>query len=124
FRLAFAEVWHDRAVRHGDTYRFEVVDQSLGDERKISELDVRRRAAARASRIAQGDRAGRNDAVDEDLARHRDTLQELAEARETKIASLGRDVGSVRGNLTKVEQSIAKLYQIPAEKQLTPLLSR
>lgn len=124
FRLAFAEVWHERAVQHGDTYRFQVVDQSLGDERKISELDVRRRAAARATRISQGDQNLRNDAVDEDLARHRETLQELAEARVTKIAALGKDVGSLRGNLAKVEESIAKLYQIPAEKQLTPLLSR
>ena len=33
FRLAFAEVY-DRAVRHGDTYRFKVVDQSLGEETK------------------------------------------------------------------------------------------
>jgi MobL relaxases len=124
YRLAFAEVWHDGAMRHGDTYRFEVVDQSIGDERKISDLDVHRRAAARASRIGQRDPAVRNDAIEEDLARHRDTLQELAVARETKIAALGRDVGSLRGNLAKIEQSIAKLYEIPGEKQLTPLFSR
>lgn len=124
FRLAFAEVWHERAVRHGDTYRFEVVDQSLGDERRISELDVRRRAAARATRISQGDPTVRNDAIEEDLARHRDTLQDLAEARKAKMAALGKDVSSLRGNLARVEQSIAKLYQIPAEQQLTPLLSR
>jgi hypothetical protein len=123
-RLAFAEVWHDRAVKHGQTYRFEVVDQSTADERKISDLDVRRRAAARATRISQGDHSGRNQAIEDDLARHADTLQQLAEARETKIAALGKDVGSLRGNLAKVEQSIAKLYEMPAEKQLTPILSR
>src|SRR5688572_23990419 len=49
FRLAFAEAWHDRAIRCGTTYRFEVMDQSVSDERRISELDVRRRAAARAA---------------------------------------------------------------------------
>lgn len=124
FRLAFAEVWHDRAVRHGETYRFEVIDQSIAAERKISELDVRRRAAARAARISQGDHAVRNETIEADLANHRDTLQQLAEARETKIDALGKDVSSLRGTLAKVEQSITKHYEMPGEKQLTPILSR
>ncbi len=124
FRLAFAEVWHDRAVQRGTTYRFEVVDQSIDEERKISELDVRRRAAARASRISQRDNASRNDAIEVDLARHTGTLEQLAEARETKIAALGKDVGSLRSNLAKVEHSIERHYEMPAEKQLEPLLSR
>ena len=124
FRLAFAEVWHDRAIRHGETYRFEVTDQSIDEDRKISELDVRRRAAARASRISQGDHAVRNDTIEADLANHAGTLQELAEARETKIAALGKDVGSLRSNLGKVERSIAMHYEMPVERQVTPLLSR
>ena len=123
-RLAFAEVWHDRAVRHGETYRFEVVDQSVDEERKISELDVRRRAAARAARISQGNRAARNETIEADLAQHTGTLQQLAEARENKIATLGKDIGSLRGTLAKVEQSISKHYEVPAETQLIPLLSR
>ncbi len=124
FRLAFAEVWHDRAVRNGTTYRFEVVDQSIDEDRKISDLDVRRRAAARAARLSQGDIASRNAAIEVDLSRHAGTLEQLAEARETKIAALGKDVGSLTANLAKVERSISKLYEMPAEKQLTPLLSR
>jgi hypothetical protein len=124
FRLAFAEVWHDRAVQHGTTYRFEVVDQSIAEERKISELDVRRRAAARATRISQGDNASRNDTIEVDLARHSETLQQLTEARETKIVALGKDVSSLRGNLSKVERIIERRHEIPAEKELTPLLSR
>src|SRR6266498_439004 len=124
FRLAFAEVWHDRAVRHGETYRFEVTDQSIDEDRKISDLNVRRRAAARASRISQGDHTVRNEAMDADLANHAGTLQELAEARETKIAALGKDVGSLRSNLGKVERSIAMHYEMPGNRQMTPLLSR
>jgi hypothetical protein len=124
FRLDFAEVWHDRAVRHGETYRFEVIDQSIDEDRRISELDVRRRAAARASRISQGDHAVRNQMIEADLASHAGTLQELAEARETKIAALGKDVGSLRSNLGKVERSIAMHYEMPGERQMTPLLSR
>lgn len=123
-RLAFAEVWHDRAIRHGETYRFEVTDQSIDEDRKISELDVRRRAAARASRISLGDRALRNETIEADLANHGGTLRELAEARETKIAALGKDVGSLRSNLVKVERSIAMRYEMPGERQAMPLLSR
>jgi hypothetical protein len=122
-RLAFAEVWHDRAVHHGETYRFEVVDQSTGEERKISDLDVRRRAAARATR-SELDYAMRNRAIEVDLARHSVTLQQLIEARETKIAALGKDVGSLRGTLSKVEQGIEKHYEMPSDRQATPLLAR
>src|SRR5690242_10120793 len=77
FRLAFAEAWHDRAIRHGATYRFEVVDQSSGEERKISDLDVRRRASARAARVSDRDHARRSEEVDRDLNKHSDTLKQL-----------------------------------------------
>jgi len=123
-RLAFAEVWHDRAVRHGEMYRFEVVDQSTGEERKISDLDVRRRAAARATRISEPDHASRTLAIDADLGRHGVTLQQLSEARETKIAALGKDVGSLRGTLSKVDQGIEKRYEMPSDREVIPLLAR
>jgi MobL relaxases len=124
FRLAFAEAWHDRAIRHGTTYRFEVMDQSVNDERKISDLDVRRRASARAARLSEGDHAKRNDELDRDLNKHSDTLKQLAQARETKIAALEKDINSLRGNLGKVERNIQKHHHIPEGKQLTPLVSR
>lgn len=124
FRLAFAEAWHDRAVQHGQTYRFEVVDQSTSEERNISELDVRRRAAARAARFGQTNHAARNELIEADLARHTDTLSQLEEARESKIAALGKDVGSLRGNLAKIEETIIKRYDMPADGQLKPVLSR
>src|SRR5215217_8208597 len=124
FRLTFAEAWHDRAICHGTTYRFEVLDQSVEDERKISELDVRRRASARAARISDGDHARRNEELDRDLNRHSDTLKQLAQARATKIAALEKDINSLRGNLGKVERNIQNRHQIPVGKQLTPLISR
>ncbi|MDX6444385.1 MAG: MobL relaxase [Blastocatellia bacterium] len=123
-RLAFAEAWHDRAVQHGQTYRFEVVDQSTSEERNISELDVRRRATARAARFGQANHAVRNELIEADLAGHADTLTQLEEARENKIAALGKDVGSLRGNLAKIEESIIKRYEIPADRRLEPILSR
>src|SRR5215213_877703 len=124
FRLTFAEAWHDRAVLDGTTYRFEVVDQSIKEERKISELDVRRRASARAARMSDGDHTRRNEELDRDLGRHSDTLKQLAQARETKIAALEKDINSLRGNLGKIERNIQKRHHIPEGKQLTPLISR
>jgi hypothetical protein len=122
-RLAFAEIWHERAVKYGDTYRFNVVDQTTSEERKISELDVHRRASARAQRIDSRDRAVREDAYETDLSSHRETLDQLTEAREAKIAALGKDVGSLRGTLSKVEQGLTR-HQTPSGRPLTPLISR
>lgn len=124
FRLAFAEAWHDRAIRHGATYRFEVVDQSVAEERNISDLDVRRRASARAARISDGDLTKRNEEFDRDLNKHSDTLKQLAQARETKIVALEKDINSLRGNLGKVERNIQNRHHISGGKQLTPLISR
>lgn len=124
FRLAFAEAWHDRAISHGRTYRFEVEDQSSGGERKISDLDVRRRASARAARISNGDHTKRNEELDRDLNKHSDTLKQLAQARATKIAALEKDINSLRGSLSKVERNIQNRHHLPEGKQLTPLISR
>lgn len=123
-RLAFAEVWHERAVKHGDTYRFNVIDQTTGEERKISELDVHRRASARAQRTSGPDHAAREQAFETDLSGHRETLDQLLEAQEAKIAALGKDVGSLRGTLAKVESVLTQRCETPSEKRLTPILSR
>jgi hypothetical protein len=123
-RLAFAEVWHERAVKHGDTFRFNVIDQTTNDERKISELDVHRRASARAQRTNTPDRGAREQAFEADLSRHRETLDQLLEAREAKIAALGKDVGSLRGTVGKVEQVLMQRNDTPSEKRLIPILSR
>ena len=123
-RLAFAEVWYERAVKHGDTYRFEVLDQSTGEERKISELDVHRRATARAQRIGITDRNIRAQAYDEDLSRHRETLDQLMEVREAKIAALGKDVGSLRSTVAKVETGLGSRTDTPSQRVVTPLIAR
>jgi hypothetical protein len=121
-RLAFAQVWYDRAVDHGDTYRFSVVDQSSGEERHISELDVHRRASARAQRLSQGDRTLRDEAIDADLSRHHATLQELTEARENKIASLQKDMSSMAAHLGTVHR-VAEALDRPGQ-EITPLMDR
>src|ERR1051325_8980362 len=121
-RLAFAEAWHERAVNHGDTFRFQVIDQSSGEGRRISDLDVRRRAAARASK--EIDPKMRNQAIDRDLAQHSRTLQQLNDAREVKIEALAKDITSLRGNLNRVESRISRTYQMPAKERLAPMLTR
>jgi hypothetical protein len=123
-RLQFAEVWRERAVKNGDTYRFNVVDQTTSEARRISELDVHRRAAARAQRVSPLNREIREQAYEADLSNHRATLDQLTEAREAKVAALGKDVGSLRGTVSKVENHLARFYETRAEKQLTPLISR
>ncbi len=121
-RLAFAQVWYDRAVEHGDTYRFNVLDQSSGEERHISELDVQRRAAARAQRLSQGNRLSRDQAIDADLLRHCDTLQQLNEARENKIASLQKDMSSMAVHLGSLRRRTEGLDR--PEQPITPLMDR
>jgi hypothetical protein len=123
-RLAFAEIWYERAVNHGDTYRFNVLDQSTNEERAISELDVHRRAAARAQRINSRDRLAREAALESDLSRHRETLDSLLEAREAKIAALRKDLGSARATVSKLEDNLTTRFITPSAKQLAPILSR
>lgn len=122
-RLAFAEAWHERATKHGDTYRFEVIDESLGEERKMSELDVHRRASARAQRLGSVDRVTREDAFEADLSRHRETLDQLMEAQEAKIASLGKDVSALKGSVYKVETGLSRRYDTP-ESRVIPIMDR
>lgn len=120
-RLRFAQAWYDRAVEHGDTYRFEVVDQSTSEERRISDLDVHRRAAARAQHFR--DRADRERAYEADLSRHRETLDELREAREGKIDALGKDVSALSGKLGLVEARLAPVRESDASNH-KPIVSR
>ena len=123
-RLALAEVWRERAVRHGDTYRFNVIDQTTAEERRISDLDVHRRASARAQRISPLNRDGREQAYEADLSKHRETLDQLSEARESKIAALGKDIGSLRGTVSKLESNLSSFYETPGKQQIIPLISR
>lgn len=120
-RLSFAQASYDRAVEHGDTYRFEVVDQSISEERKISDLDVHRRAAARSQHLR--DRADRERAYESDLGRHRETLDELRKAREGKIDALSKDISALSGKLELVEARLALVQNSDATNR-TPIISR
>lgn len=120
-RLKFAQTWYDRTVEHGDTYRFKVVDQSINEKRKISDLDVHRRASARAQHFR--DRVERETAYDVDLGRHQETVNELTEARESKLEKLSKDISALEAKLTSVEARLARIYD-PQVTYAEPILSR
>jgi hypothetical protein len=120
-RLRFAEAWYERAVEHGETYRFEVVDQSTSEERKISDLDVHRRASARAQHFR--DRADRDRAYEVDLSRHGETLEELRKARQGKIDALSKDISALSGKLELVEARLTLVHDTDAS-ELKPIVSR
>ena len=119
-RVKFAQAWHERAVEHGDTYRFEVVDQSTSEERRISDLDVHRRASARAQHFR--DRVDRERAYEADLGRHLETLDGLRKAREAKIDALDKDISALSGKLELVEARLTLVYDSATNQ--TPIVSR
>lgn len=123
-RLAFSQVWHDRAVEHGETYRFHVLDQSTAEERQISEFDVRRRAVARATRISQGNPNLRNEAIEADLSQHGETLCQLEEIREAKIAALRKDISGISQKLSRVETAVIERWDGSSDVNRTPLIDR
>jgi len=59
-----------------------------------------------------------------DLSQHRATLDELLQARETRIAALGKDVGSLRGTVAQVAQSLMKRTDTPFATRVVPIISR
>jgi hypothetical protein len=122
-RLQFAEVWRERAVKYGDTYRFNVIDQTTSEERHISELDVHRRAAARAQRVSPLNRESREIVYEADLSSHRATLDQLSEAKEAKIAAMGKDIASLRGTVSTTARYLV-LSETSNTKPATPLISR
>src|SRR5262249_42726373 len=117
-------VWHDRAVAHGETYRFNVHDQSTDEERKISEFDVRRRAIARATRISKGDPHLRNEAIENDLNQHGETLHQLEEIREAKIAALRKDISGLSQKLSRVENVVVERWSGSRDFSRIPLIDR
>jgi DNA-binding Lrp family transcriptional regulator len=120
-RLTFAETWHERAVEHGDTFRFDVIDQSTSAERKISDLDVHRRASARAYYLV--DRTDREAAYKTDLCHHQRTLQDLSDARKVKIAKLEAKVQGLGEALEKLDARLAPMRETNTA-EVAPIISR
>jgi hypothetical protein len=134
-RRELAELNYNLAARAGDTFRFEVRDESSGERREISDFDVRRRAGARGARAASEDeihtslerRAAEQQVASRDLALHSETLRELGEIRQSLIERLENAFTSAEREETSANaraQAIERKYAGEGNSLPPPLLER
>lgn len=99
-RREYAALVYERALAHGESFRFRVHDESVeGQVRQISETDVQRRADARGVRAADERhvpvferRELRRQVAEHDVARHAETIEELREIRSSVLHRLQDDL--------------------------------
>jgi hypothetical protein len=104
-RREYAALAYERALKHGETFRFHTRDESSNSERQISESDVRRRADARGARAASEQdlrtaverRKVRQQVSESDVTRHGATIRELRKNRSRLLDKLGKELS--RANL-------------------------
>jgi hypothetical protein len=134
-RRELAELNYNLAARAGDTFRFEVRDESSGERREISDFDVRRRAGARGARAASEDeihtslerRATEQQVASRDLALHSETLRELGEIRQSLIERLEKTFTAAAREETDANaraQTIERKYAARENPLPSPLLER
>jgi hypothetical protein len=134
-RRELAELNYNLAVEAGDTFRFQVRDQSSGERREISDFDVRRRADARGARAASEDethtslerRAAEQQVASRDLALHSETLRELGEIRQALIERLEKAFTAAAREETDANarvQTIERKYAGEGKEPPSPLLER
>ena len=134
-RRELAELNYNLAARAGDTFRFEVRDESSGERREISDFDVRRRAGARGARAASEDeihtslerRAAEQQVAGRDLALHAETLHELGEIRQALIERLEKAFTAAAREETEASaraQTIELKYAGVGIEPPPPLLDR
>ena len=111
---------YETARNYGNTFRFNIYDESLGGRRKISEVDVRNRASTRGARAAdevgagsQDDRLVAHGRVSEaDINHHTRTLAEHGK----KLGQLIADLESRMNRALNVYQSAGRLAGEVIEK--------
>jgi hypothetical protein len=134
-RREIAELNYNLAVEAGDTFRFQVRDESSGERREISDFDVRRRASARGSRAADENeihstlerRAAEQQVAGRDLELHTETLHELGEIRQALIERLEKTFTTAAREETDANaraQTIERKYAGEGRKPPSPLLDR
>src|SRR5262249_1132840 len=126
---------HKIARDHGKTFRLKVYDQSLEDERRISNFDVYRRAGARGQRaadergIARGDerRAVRSEVSERDVEGHQATLKEHGRKLEKLVGELeskAQDALDAYQHARRLAQAVVEQYERRGEALPTPLVER
>ena len=99
-RREYAALAYEKAIKHGETFRFRAHDESTNEERQISESDVRRRADARGSRVASEQNLStsverqnvRQQMSEWDVTRHGATIRELRKIRSNLLNKLGKEL--------------------------------
>jgi predicted NAD-dependent protein-ADP-ribosyltransferase YbiA (DUF1768 family) len=126
---------YETARDYGRTFRFSVRDESLAANRRISSLDVHRRAGARGDRAADERGAGRKDdrlairgqVSETDLRRHSTTLEEHGKKLDTLVGELGSKAKNALDSYRHVQRLAGELiekYQKRGEPLPAPFVER
>jgi predicted NAD-dependent protein-ADP-ribosyltransferase YbiA (DUF1768 family) len=126
---------YEMAREHGHTFRFNVRDESMEANRRISNLDVHRRAGARGERAAdeygtarKEDRlAIRGQVSEADVRRHSPTLDEHGKKLDTLIGELGSKAKTALDSYRHVQRlagEVIEKYQNRGETLPTPFANR
>lgn len=134
-RREYAALDYERALNHGETFRFRARDESTGGTRQISESDVRRRADARGSRAA--DEQDLHTSVERqnirqqvaglDVSRHGATIRELRKVRGKLLDKLERELGRANLEHTQADaraQSVRQKYAARGQELPSPIIAR
>ena len=120
---------------HGHTFRFNIRDESLAANRRISDLDVHRRAGARAARAADERGAGRKDdrlairgqVSEADIHHHSTTIEEHGKKLDKLVNELGskaKDALDAYQHARQLAGEVIEKYQKREEPVPAPLVKR
>jgi hypothetical protein len=134
-RREYAALAYEKAVKHGETFRFFARDESTNGERQISESDIKRRADARGSRAAaeQNLRTSverqevRQQVAERDVTRHGATIRELRKIRSNLLDKLGKELS--RANLEHGQAqaragAVRQKYAARGQELPSPIIAR
>jgi len=126
---------YETARDYGHTFRFSVRDESLEANRRISRLDVHRRAGARGDRAADERGAGRREdrlairgqVSEADVRRHSPTLEEHGKKLDTLVSELGAKAKNALDSYRHVQRlagEVIEKYQKRGETLPMPFVKR
>jgi hypothetical protein len=129
------DVHYEKARDYGHTFRFSIRDESLEANRRISILDVHRRAGARGDRAADVRGAGqmedrlaiRGQAYEADVRRHSPTLEEHGKKLDTLVSELGAKAKNALDSYRHVQRlagEVIEKYQKRGEPLPMPFVKR
>ena len=134
-RREYAALAYEKALKHGETFRFHTRDESTNGERQISESDIKRRADARGSRAAseQNLRTSverqkvRQQVSESDVTRHGGTIRELRKIRSQLLDKLGKELS--RANLEHTQAQaraggVRQKYMARGQELPSPIIAR